>query len=705
MEIKRLTGTFGTLEEDTIVLSPGLNLIHAPNESGKSTWCALLRVMLYGLATRARGAAADKNRYAPWSGKAMQGILEVTANGMDLTITRTTQRANAPMGAFSALRTGTADQVPNLTAAGCGEFLTGVPREVFERSAFIRQSGLSIDQDPELERRIAALITSGEEDTSYIEASERLKKQLNRRRHNKTGLLPQLEREIQELRSAEDTGSQLKRQLTEAQDTVKNLEDQQKKLERQMALQAQEGQAQADARVKAQEARVREAEEALAALKLSAAGLPDRSALEQALGGLSSLEASQAAVDRAAASLAAAEQRSTDARQRLTELEAQETGPSSEKADRSLLWALLLSLVVGAAAGAVAAVLAPDFLLPATLGGLILAAAVSVPLALRRKKVGQETRDSARAARTQAITQARQTDAQAQTALSDARQLWEDLSSNFTRSSQAIFSLFPRVPAGDLEAARQAARAGLALHKEIDEAESAAAQARQQLALLRQAPRQEAQPISGALQQTVQDLHAAQGTLQYLTGRMQALGDPAQLAEERAEKEAQHQVLTGEYEAIRLAMDTLAEANAQLQGRFSPELGKKSAKIFAKLTNAKYNKVLLSRELAVSAGEAEESVVHDALQLSQGTADQLYLAVRLAICDMVLPPDHPLILDDALTSFDDSRMEAALSYLVELSRQRQILLFTCQEREGRYLAQAFPGQYHTVSFLKQTSKI
>ena len=77
MEIKRLTGTFGALEEDTLVLSPGFNFIHAPNESGKSTWCALLRVMLYGLATRARGAAADKNRYAPWSGKAMQGVLEV----------------------------------------------------------------------------------------------------------------------------------------------------------------------------------------------------------------------------------------------------------------------------------------------------------------------------------------------------------------------------------------------------------------------------------------------------------------------------------------------------------------------------------------------------------------------------------------------------------------------------------------------------
>lgn len=705
MEIKRLTGTFGTLEEDTIVLSPGLNLIHAPNESGKSTWCALLRVMLYGLATRARGAAADKNRYAPWSGKAMQGVLEVRANGMDLTVTRTTQRSNAPMGAFSALRTGTADPVPQLTAANCGEVLTGVPREVFERSAFIRQSGLAIDQDPELERRIAALITSGEEDTSYIEASERLKKQLNRRRHNKTGLLPQLEREMQDLRAAEDTGSQLKRQLTEAQENVERLEKRQQSLERQMALQAQEGRAQADARIQAQEALVREAEAALASLRLSAAGLPDRSALEQALGGLSSLEASRDAADRAAAALSAAEQRAAQARQRLTELEAQETGQSAGKADRSLLWALLLSLLVGIAAGAAAFALAPAFLLPAALGGLILAAAVSVPLALRRKKAVQATRESAQAARTQAVAQARQTDAQAQASLSDARQLWEDLSSNLARSSEAIFSLFPQVPAGDLEAAREAARQGLALRRQIEEAERTAAQAQQQLALARQAPRQETQPLDGTLQQIVQELHAAQGTLQYLTGRMQALGDPAQLAEERAEKEEQHRVLTGEYEAIRLAMDTLTEVNAQLQGRFSPELGKKSAKIFAKLTNAKYNKVLLSRELAVSAGTTEESVVHDALQLSQGTADQLYLAVRLAICDMVLPPDHPLILDDALTSFDDSRMEAALSYLVELSKQRQILLLTCQEREGRYLSQAFPDRYHTVSFLKHESKI
>ena len=54
-----------------------------------------------------------------------------------------------------------------------GELL-GISREVFERSAFIRQNSLSISQDAELERRIAALISSGEEGTSYTEAAEAL---------------------------------------------------------------------------------------------------------------------------------------------------------------------------------------------------------------------------------------------------------------------------------------------------------------------------------------------------------------------------------------------------------------------------------------------------------------------------------------------------------------------------------------------------
>mgnify|MGYP002581019471 CR=1 FL=1 len=62
--------------------------------------------------------------------------------------------------------------------------------------------------------------------------------------------------------------------------------------------------------------------------------------------------------------------------------------------------------------------------------------------------------------------------------------------------------------------------------------------------------------------------------------------------------------------------------------------------------------------------------------------------MRLAICETVLPADDPppVVLDDALVRFDDARCRAALELLLEESKTRQILLFTCQHRESAYLA-------------------
>ena len=214
MDILHLTGTFGRLDHSELSLSPGLNVLYAPNETGKSTWGAFIRTMLYGLSTRERGPLADKNRYAPWTGAPMQGRMDLTTHGDACTLLRETRRAASPLGEFSCTYTGTGTPVPGITGQNAGEVLLGVPREVFERSAFIGQNALAVDQDAELERRIAALITTGEEDTSYTESYDRLKKQLNRRKHNKTGLIPALEREADQLRAA----------LAELVDSLKRLE-------------------------------------------------------------------------------------------------------------------------------------------------------------------------------------------------------------------------------------------------------------------------------------------------------------------------------------------------------------------------------------------------------------------------------------------------------------------------------------------------
>ena len=63
-----MTASFGKLQGATLELKEGLNILQAPNETGKSTWCAFLLSMLYGINSRERdraGFIADKNRLRP----------------------------------------------------------------------------------------------------------------------------------------------------------------------------------------------------------------------------------------------------------------------------------------------------------------------------------------------------------------------------------------------------------------------------------------------------------------------------------------------------------------------------------------------------------------------------------------------------------------------------------------------------------------
>ena len=198
MKIIRMKATFGGLDHRELELKEGLNIIEAPNEGGKSTWSAFLRAMFYGINTKERdkqGYIAEKNRYQPWNGGAMEGVVELEWKGEGITLRRG-PKGNTPFGKFEAVYTDTGEPVGFLTAENVGETLIGAPREVFERSAFVGQGGAAIDGAPALEARIAALASSGEEDVSYSQVERRLRDWLNRRKHNKTGLIPKLEEEL-----------------------------------------------------------------------------------------------------------------------------------------------------------------------------------------------------------------------------------------------------------------------------------------------------------------------------------------------------------------------------------------------------------------------------------------------------------------------------------------------------------------------------
>ena len=67
--------------------------------------------------------------------------------------------------------------------------------------------------------------------------------------------------------------------------------------------------------------------------------------------------------------------------------------------------------------------------------------------------------------------------------------------------------------------------------------------------------------------------------------------------------------------------------------------------------------------------------------LSAGTLDLMYLAVRLAVCELALPEGEPcpLIIDDALVNLDETRQAQAMELLTQIAKDRQVILFTCRK--------------------------
>ena len=180
-----------------------------------------------------------------------------------------------------------------------------------------------------------------------------------------------------------------------------------------------------------------------------------------------------------------------------------------------------------------------------------------------------------------------------------------------------------------------------------------------------------------------EDLHAAQREIAQLQGQLCALGDPAVVDAQLDNLAEEIETLQQEYDAIELARAVLAQADEALHARFSPKLTQQAEAYFSRLTQGQYSQVTLSKDLDVSVQERGSVTPRPLAVLSQGTADALYLALRLAMADLVLPDPGacPLVLDDALLTLDDEHLRLTLALLMELAGERQILFFTCQHRE------------------------
>ena len=185
------------------------------------------------------------------------------------------------------------------------------------------------------------------------------------------------------------------------------------------------------------------------------------------------------------------------------------------------------------------------------------------------------------------------------------------------------------------------------------------------------------------LSDSIYQLRQLERKISQCSAQMTQLGQQEALQKQLDGVDARIGQLEDTYAALSIAQQALSAATAELQRRYAPRLSKRAQEIFADLTGNRYDRIRLDEDLALQAGTQGEDTLRSILWRSDGTADQLYLALRLAVAEE-LTPDAPMILDDALVRFDDKRLEAAMKILRSTAQRKQVILFTCQGREKQY---------------------
>ncbi len=700
MIIHSMTATFGKLEHETLTLTPGLNILSGGNEWGKSTWCAFLVAMLYGVDTRAKTTKsnlADKERYAPWSGSPMSGRMDITWQGRDITIERKSA-GRSPMGKFRAFETATGLPVAELTAENCGEKLLGVERSVFARTGFIRFRDMGVTDDEALRRRLNNLVTTGDENSAADYLQKNLKELKNRIRYNRTGLLPQAEAERDQLQQLQAELDQLERQCADIQKRMDEVEDWRVALENHRVALAWE-EAREDERKVARAKQAREdARHRFEDLSALCQALPEKETVRDLLEEIDRLEDKLRELEEKLRQLPPppppeelpVQFEGVSGREAVEWAKTDAERYHALKGKKSFLWIFALVLL---AAGAVILKQYPTPGMVCGGVGLVLLAWCLIEWLFRRREVRrlEEFYGSADTENWLELAcqylrglEQRQRDPNEMT---PEQQELEDkireLKGNIDRATHGQ----------GLEQCRKDWEAALSTWNAFEETMADYRLSQEHLEVLQSMARTAPEPdfpdrLEYSESDTIrllydcsQERRRLENLLGQCQGRRETLGADTEIAVKLAKLNARIGELEKKWQALTIAQEALAEAQNRLQRRFAPRIVRRAETLMRKMTGGRYQRLSLGEDFTIRAGAENEDTLQSILWRSDGTVDQLYLALRLAVSGELIP-EAPMILDDALVRFDDDRLKAALDILKEEAEHRQVLLFTCHSREA-----------------------
>ncbi len=205
--------------------------------------------------------------------------------------------------------------------------------------------------------------------------------------------------------------------------------------------------------------------------------------------------------------------------------------------------------------------------------------------------------------------------------------------------------------------------------------------------------KEELRSIEEKIQETKELIANLQGIIET---RLQGVNNLANIEAELLEAWGLKEQVIRRKKALELAHRTILQVSQEVQREFAPLVNSHIANTISLVTGGRYVSGRVDHDLNLKVVVPETGEVKDVGQLSMGTVDQFYFALRLALMELI-GAKFPMILDEPFAQYDDRRLETALRVVLELASKHQALLFSCHRRELETLARIAPDQYTVIN--------
>ena len=726
---------FGKLSDFTLELADGINIIEGKNESGKSTVSAFIKFMFYGLSS----AADERARSISWQSGTAAGTLTVRDRGERYRIEReaVTVRSSDGKATYRERCTVYNEETgkPLYKGKVPGEIFFGIPRGVFESTAFIGQLEGSQAGGRTLAEATENILFSADETVNTKKALKKLDEArvFLYHKNRKGGKIYEYSKERAALAEKLTEAQEASAEIINLEGTLHTFEESREKAE--LALKSTDAEVAAYERYLIQQNYIKLQDEleksenagkefAAIARERYGAGMTDERFVRLLESEKYELLKRETELENAESELFRAEENIASLKSSLGELP-EDTSCEELLALETKCTKNAKHFKNAALAGDILAFLAAflafvNVYIALAVSGAALAASVVcwALFAANKKKArencydvfGCDNREDFRAAA------AERQKAEAELAFTaraknEAAEKAEEAAAAYENKKAEIqtlllgakFACTGDLPA-DIAAAESEARASgekrrrLALEKNAADAKAAEISD-----LLESIPAEERErAIAEDFDEEAMekfDFRAKKREQDFLVKSIAAQKDkmheiecelaslyavhakPAEIAQEITALSAKIDELSEKFDAYMLAIDAINAASGKLRDGISPKIAQNASEIMGELSAGKYPAVFVDSDFALSYSAG--GITRDIATLSAGTSDIAYISLRIALaktlCKHTLPP---FVFDESFVRLDNVRRTAALELLANtFAENSQALIFTCHERE------------------------